>query len=231
VHSLLVVDDDADLCSLLQDYLGRAGFTVAAVHDGRSGLETLRSGTFDLVILDVMLPGISGLETLRLLRTESNIPVLMLTARDEDVDRIVGLELGADDYLPKPFNPRELAARIKAVLRRSSGVPAETDDDERVRVGLVILDLATRTVRRDEAPVDLTTTEFALLEVLLRSAGRVVKREELSSKALHRNLTRFDRSIDVHISKLRKKLVTAGESKDVIRTIRGMGYQYARPTA
>ena len=224
---VLVIDDDTELCELLDAYLTKAGFAVTAVHDGETGVSSALTGDFDFIVLDVMLPKMNGFDVLRKVRTESDIPVLMLTARDEDIDRIVGLELGADDYLPKPFNPRELAARINAILRRSgSKVPEETDTDK-LSVGDVEVDFGTRVVTCGNDEIELTTTEFALLEVLLRSAGKVVKREELSAKALGRNLTRFDRSIDVHISKLRKKLGGRSDMGERIRTIRGIGYQYS----
>jgi two-component system response regulator CpxR len=176
-----------------------------------------------------MLPGINGFEVLRRIRATSRLPVLLLTARGEDVDRIVGLEIGADDYLPKPFNPRELVARIRAILRRSrsDGKPVSTTP-EIVRVGEVELDPATRTVRRDGQPVDLTSVEFNLLEVLLREAGHVVPRERLVNAVLSRKFSPFDRSIDMHVSKVRKKLGDT-ESDDHIKTVRGVGYIFAHP--
>jgi two-component system response regulator CpxR len=176
-----------------------------------------------------MLPGINGFEVLRRVRATSRLPILLLTARGEDVDRIVGLEIGADDYLPKPFNPRELVARIRAILRRtrSDGKPSPAAPDM-VRVGEVELDPATRTVRRDGKPVDLTSVEFNLLEVLLREAGRVVPRERLVNAVLSRKFSPFDRSIDMHVSKVRKKLGDT-ESDEHIKTVRGVGYIFARP--
>ena len=171
---ILVIDDDAELCSLVGEYLKGEGFQVEAVHDGMRGLERAQKGEHLLVVLDVMLPGLNGFEVLRRLRSTSKVPVLLLTARGEDVDRIVGLELGADDYLPKPFNPRELVARIRAVLRRTR-VPAKASvPPGMVNVGDIELDPATRTVRQSGKPVELTSVEFNLLEVLLREAGRVV---------------------------------------------------------
>jgi two-component system response regulator CpxR len=175
-----------------------------------------------------MLPGINGFEVLRRIRATSRLPVLLLTARGEDVDRIVGLEIGADDYLPKPFNPRELVARIRAILRRTrtdKAVPAAPD---MVRVGEIELDPATRSVRRDGQPVDLTSVEFNLLEVLLREAGRVVPRERLVNAVLSRKFSPFDRSIDMHVSKVRKKLGDT-DADEHIKTIRGVGYIFARP--
>ncbi len=227
---VLIVDDDIELCSLVGEYLASEGFRVESVHDGETGLQRAANGNYLMVILDVMLPGMSGFDVLRRLRASSRIPVLLLTARGEDVDRIVGLEIGADDYLPKPFNPRELVARIRAVLRRSGtdrrvgGAPAP----EVLRIGDVELDPATRTVKHAGEPVDLTSVEFNLLEVLLREAGRVVTREELVSSVLSRKFSTFDRSIDMHVSKVRKKLGDSEEGEH-IKTVRGVGYIFARP--
>jgi DNA-binding response OmpR family regulator len=226
---ILVIDDDVELCSLVQEYLQAEGFSVESVHDGESGLQRATAGGYLLAVLDVMLPGINGFEVLRRIRATSRLPVLLLTARGEDVDRIVGLEIGADDYLPKPFNPRELVARIRAILRRSrsdgSSVPSAPDI---LRVGEVELDPATRTVRRDGQPVDLTSVEFNLLEVLLREAGHVVPRERLVNAVLSRKFSPFDRSIDMHVSKVRKKLGDT-DSDEHIKTVRGVGYIFARP--
>jgi two-component system response regulator CpxR len=222
VH-ILLVDDDAELCSLLSEFLKREGFDVDCAHDGNSGLEKAGQPGVDLVVLDVMLPGLDGFEILRRLRQHSKVPVIMLTARGEDVDRIVGLELGADDYLPKPFNPRELAARIRAILRRyearaESGSP-------RIELNGVTLDPGTREVIAAGRRVDLTTFEFDILEMLMRSAGRVLSRDTLMENFYNRKATPFDRSIDMHISHLRKKL----EHGDMlIKTIRGVGYQFCR---
>src|SRR6266853_146024 len=205
---VLVVDDDIELCALVQEYLTAEGFSLKAVHDGEQGLQQALTGEYALVVLDVMLPGINGFEVLRRIRSMSKIPVLLLTARGEDVDRIVGLEIGADDYLPKPFNPRELVARIRAILRRTRSPEAgrETQIPEMLRVGDIELDPATRTVRHAGQPVDLTSVEFNLLQVLLREAGRVVTREDLARSVLSRKFSPFDRSIDMHVSKVRKKL-------------------------
>jgi DNA-binding response OmpR family regulator len=228
---ILVIDDDVELCGLVQEYLQAEGFSVECVHDGERGLQRATAGAYLLAVLDVMLPGINGFEVLRRIRATSRLPVLLLTARGEDVDRIVGLEIGADDYLPKPFNPRELVARIRAILRRSrsdgKAVPATP---EIVRVGEVELDPATRTVRRDGQPVDLTSVEFNLLEVLLREAGHVVPRERLVNAVLSRKFSPFDRSIDMHVSKVRKKLGDTDDDNDEhIKTVRGVGYIFARP--
>jgi two-component system response regulator CpxR len=222
VH-LLLIDDDAELCALLSEFLKREGFTVDCEHEGNRGLERAGQPGVDLVVLDVMLPGIDGFEILRRLRTHSKVPVIMLTARGEDVDRIVGLEIGADDYLAKPFNPRELAARIRAILRRYEARPAAPA--ARIEVNGIVLDPANREVYSGGKPVELTTFEFDILEMLMRSAGRVLSRDALMENFYNRKATPFDRSIDMHISHLRKKL-ERGES--IIKTIRGVGYQLAR---
>jgi len=230
VDRVLVIDDDVELCALVGEYLDSEGLQVESAYEGKRGLERALSGEHVLVVLDVMLPGMNGFDVLRRLRETSRIPVLLLTARGEDVDRIVGLEIGADDYLPKPFNPRELVARIRAILRRTrrtephgaAAVP------EVVRVGDVELDPATRSVRHAGQAVDLTSVEFGLLEVLLREAGRVVTREHLAETVLSRKFSPFDRSIDMHVSKVRKKLGDSEEGEH-IKTVRGVGYIFARP--
>ena len=219
---VLIVDDDIELCRLLGERLSSEGFTLEAVHDGPRGLERVLSEEHALVILDLMLPGMGGLDVLRRLRVHSPVPVLILTARGEDVDRILGLEIGADDYLPKPFNPRELIARIRAILRRTSRTSATGNS---VMVGDVELDPAAREVRMGGTQIDLTSVEFALLETLLRDAGRVVTREQLTETVLGRKLGPFDRVIDVHISNLRKKLSRVhGEER--IKAVRGSGYVF-----
>jgi DNA-binding response OmpR family regulator len=230
VERILVIDDDVELCSLVSEYLRPEGFQVECVHDGRSGLTRALSGEHLMAVLDVMLPGMNGFDVLRKIRDTSRIPVLLLTARGEDVDRIVGLEIGADDYLPKPFNPRELVARIRAVLRRTRG-QSESALPEVIRVGDVELDPATRTVLHHGKPVELTSVEFSLLQVLLREAGRVVTREALVDEVLGRKFSPFDRSIDMHVSKIRRKLEDS-EDGEHIKTIRGSGYIFAltRPT-
>ena len=221
---ILLIDDDAELCSLLGEFLRREGFSVEFEHEGHRGLEKAVQPSIDLVVLDVMLPGIDGFEILRRLRAKSKVPVIMLTARGEDVDRIVGLELGADDYLPKPFNPRELAARIRAVQRRYEPRAAAAPSG-RLEVNSVVLDPGTREVISHGKRVDLTTFEFDILEMLMRSAGRVLSRDALMENFYNRKATAFDRSIDMHISHLRKKL-EAGDT--LIKTIRGVGYQFCR---
>jgi DNA-binding response OmpR family regulator len=219
---VLIVDDDVELCRLLGERLSSEGFALEAVHDGLRGLERVLSQEHALVILDLMLPGMGGLDVLRRVRNQSPVPVLILTARGEDVDRILGLEIGADDYLPKPFNPRELIARIRAILRRTSPTAATNNP---VSVGDLQLDPAAREVRMDGLQIDLTSVEFALLETLLRDAGHVVTREQLTETVLGRKLGPFDRVIDVHISNLRKKLNRAhGEER--IKAVRGSGYVF-----
>ena len=219
---VLIVDDDVELCRLLGERLSSEGFALEAVHDGPRGLERVLSQEHALVILDLMLPGMGGLDVLRRVRNQSPVPVLILTARGEDVDRILGLEIGADDYLPKPFNTRELIALIRAILRRTSRAAVAGNS---VTVGDLQLDPAAREVRMDGLPIDLTSVEFALLETLLRDAGQVVTREQLTETVLGRKLGPFDRVIDVHISNLRKKLNRAhGEER--IKSVRGSGYVF-----
>lgn len=233
VPRVLLVDDDAELAELVSEYLAREGFLLDAEVDGTRALDRVTSGQHQLVVLDVMLPGVNGFDVLRSIRTTSRIPVLMLTARGDEVDRIVGLELGADDYLSKPFNPRELVARIRAILRRTrldARAPGERPP-ERLVVDDVVLDLGRRLVRRGGAPVELTAVEFALLELLMRSAGTVVPREDLARGALGRSLLPFDRSIDVHVSRLRKKLGPRADGGERITTLRAVGYLYTRTGA
>ena len=220
---ILLIDDDVELCSLLEELLKRESFEIRMEHDGAQGLDRALSGQFDLIVLDVMLPGLDGFEVLRQLRRSSMVPVLLLTARGEDVDRIVGLELGADDYLPKPFNPRELTARIRAILRRLEARPA--GDARRIEVNGVTLDPGSREVFKDGKKVEMTTLEFDILEMLMRAAGRVLSRDALMEHLYNRKATAFDRSIDMHISHLRKKLET---DRTIFKTVRGVGYQFCR---
>ena len=230
MDKILVIDDDTELCTLLTDYLGAEGFEISAVHDGESGVREALATEPALVVLDVMLPKLNGFDALKKIRTASTVPVIMLTARRDDVDRIVGLELGADDYLPKPFNPRELVARIRAVLRRLQPEKVETPRDHLI-VGDVEMDRGSQSVRCNGEAVRLTAAEFTLLELFLTNAGKVKSREELSAKVLGRNLTRFDRSIDVHVSNLRKKLGHYVGNVERIRTVRSRGYLYAKSGA
>jgi len=215
------VDDDEELAGLLSELLTREGFRVDMQHDGVKGLATALGGGYDLMVLDVMLPGMDGFEILRRVRRESRLPVLMLTARGEDEDRIIGLELGADDYLPKPFNTRELVARVRAIMRRLE----ERRPGIKFEVNGISIDPGTRDVTRDGVPVEVTTFEFDILETLMRAAGRVVSRDDLMEELYGRKATPFDRSVDMHISHLRKKL--EGD-KPLIKTVRGVGYQFVR---
>lgn len=225
---VLIVDDDVELCRLLAERLSTEGFAIETVHDGPRGLERALSGEHALVVLDLMLPGIGGLDVLRRVRAQSPVPVLILTARGEDIDRILGLEIGADDYVPKPFNPRELLARIRAILRRTT--PSATSSVPLV-VGDLRLDPAAREVRLNDKPVDLTGVEFELLETLLRAAGRVLTREQLTESVLGRKLGPFDRVIDVHVSHVRRKLGPA-QGGERIKAVRGSGYLFVvRPEA
>jgi two-component system response regulator CpxR len=231
VSRILLADDDTELTEMLSQYLGAEGFAVEAAHDGEAALARARSGGFDLVVLDVMMPRKNGFDVLRELRAHSLMPVLMLTARDEDVDSIVGLELGADDYLPKPCNPRVLVARIRAILRRAAGSPAgaESEAPQTLTFGDLEMHTGTRRVTRGGEPVALTSTEYSVLEVLLRAAGHAVSKADLSERALGRKLTRYDRSLDMHVSSLRRKLGALPGGEERITTVRGVGYQYARP--
>jgi DNA-binding response OmpR family regulator len=224
VDRILIVDDDTELCELLSDRLGSEAFEIECAHHGSRGLERALSGEHAIVVLDLMLPGIGGLDILRRLRVRSAVPVLILTARGEDVERILGLELGADDYLPKPFNPRELIARIRAILRRTSR-PASRSAAAPLVVGDLRLDPAAREAQLHGATLALTSVEFTLLETLLQHAGRVVTREKLTESVLGRKLGPFDRVIDVHVSNVRKKLGSnsAGER---IKSVRGSGYLF-----
>ena len=223
---VLIIDDDEELCELVAEYLSAEGYAVSSVHDGEAGLREALSGKHDLAILDVMLPKMNGFEVLRQIREKSRIPVLMLTARGDDTERIVGLEIGADDYLPKPFNPRELTARLRAILRRVNA-PGETDAASvKFEVDDLELSPASRSVRRDGEELPLTSIEFDLLNVLLRSAGSVVRKEELSEQVLERKLSPFDRSLDMHISNLRKKLGARPDGSSRIKTVRSVGYIY-----
>jgi two-component system, OmpR family, response regulator CpxR len=226
---ILIIDDDTGLCDLLTEYLSSEGFFVDSVYDGDEGEARALAGEYDLIVLDVMLPRVSGFELLRRLRLKSSVPVLMLTARGDDVDRIVGLEMGADDYVPKPFNSRELVARIRAVLRRSTqgpGGPVEKTPPPKLRADDVEMDPSTLEVLCKGKPIELTAVEFRLLEALLRSAGRILSREELTEAVLGRTLSPYDRSIDVHISKLRRKLGNKANGAERIKSVRNTGYLY-----
>jgi two-component system response regulator CpxR len=226
MERVLVVDDDAELCQLVTRYLVREGFEISWAPNGAVGVERALAENYSLIMLDVMMPDTDGFEVLRRIRQHSRTPVLMLTARGDTHDRIQGLEMGADDYLPKPFDPAELVARIRAILRRSASlrpVPAA------VGVGDIELDGGARTVRRRGTPVDLTTVEFDLLAALIRAAGSTVSREELVREVLGRDFSPFDRSIDTHICNLRRKLGPLAEGGERIKGVRGAGYLYVSP--
>jgi two-component system, OmpR family, response regulator CpxR len=225
MNRILIIDDDEELTELVSEYLSAEGFEVEAVHSGDEGLGRAQNGGYDLAVLDVMLPGMNGFEVLRNLREVSSLPVLMLTARGDDNERIVGLEIGADDYLPKPFNPRELLARLRAILRRVEGSVHE-GLPERLSVDDVELVTAARSVTVGGEPVTLTSLEFDLLAALLNEAGKTVRKEDLSEKVLERKLSPYDRSLDMHISNLRKKLGLRADGSERIKTIRSAGYIY-----
>ena len=219
-RSILMVDDDEQLCELMKEFLAREGYEVTAVHDGASGLRAALTGGFALAILDVMLPVLDGFAVLRQLRRQSNLPVIMLTARAGEQDRVSGLGEGADDYLVKPFAAAELLARIRAVLRRTLQRSDLAPSD--VQVGDLRVDAHTRIVSLRGMPIELTPTEFTILEVLMRAVGRIVSRDELSAVLYQRETTPYERSLDVHVSHLRRKLEDVGWT--AIRTVRGQGY-------
>ena len=218
---LLLIDDDQELGVMLSDYLATDHLRVTVCNTGEEGVESFAATDFDLLILDIMLPGMSGLEVLKKIRQRSQVPVIMLTARGDDIDRIIGLEFGADDYLPKPFNPRELLARIKAILRRAQ--PQDTDA-RHWKLGGIEVDTRTHRASVDGTPMQLTGTEFEILKSLLETPGDVVSKEQLSERALGRRLLPYDRSIDTHISNLRGKLERAGNKNETIQNQRGIGY-------
>src|SRR5437870_3769009 len=229
MHRILVIDDDIELCQLVAEYLETEGYKVDAVHDGEAGVARALAGEHRLAVLDYMLPGINGFEVLRQIRASSRLPIVMLTARGDHVNRIVGLQMGADDYLPKPFNPLELVARINAVLRRSNESQSDIPIDPVLAVGDIEMDNRTRTVQRAGEIVELTVVEYSLLEQLLSAPGQVLSREDLVKKVLHRKLSPFDRSIDTHVSNLRKKLGHEVNGTERIKTVRSIGYIYASP--
>lgn len=227
---ILLADDDTELGDMLADYLGREGFEVELAHDGSTALARALADEYDLLILDIMMPGRNGFDVLRELRTHSMLPVLILTARGDDVDSIVGLELGADDYLAKPSNPRVLAARIRAILRRVEAQAESGGDGTRSRIALndIVIHSGSRAVECAGKPLSMTSTEFSLLHVLLDEAGNVVSKAVLSERALGRKLSRYDRSLDMHVSNLRKKLGPLPDGQERIKTVRGIGYIYSR---
>lgn len=231
-HTVLLIDDDIELVEMLKEYLEQEGFTIQTAHDGETGAQLVAqqspSGVIDIVVLDVMMPKLNGIDTLKRIRQHSNIPVIMLTARGDNTDRIVGLELGADDYVPKPSTPREIVARIRAILRRvkSSQEPGqEAQVSEHITVGALEIWPSQRLVNWDGAAVELTSTEFNLLEILAKNAGQVVTKQDLSQLGLGRPLARFDRSIDVHLSSIRHKLGVLPDGRQCIQTVFRLGYQ------
>ncbi|MBV9242952.1 MAG: response regulator [Acidobacteria bacterium] len=226
MDKILLIDDDEELCELVSEYLTVEGFDIESVNDGQTGLEGTRSGEYDMAILDVMLPKMNGFDVLRNLREDSKLPVIMLTARGDDMERIVGLEIGADDYLPKPFNPRELAARLRAILRRAFSENGEPDGSEKLDVDGIQLSPASRSAVLEGKELNLTSVEFGLLHELLKDAGKIVKKEDLSETVLERKLSPYDRSLDMHISNLRKKLGPRADGSERIKTIRSVGYIY-----
>ncbi len=224
MNKILIIDDDEELCELVSEYLTVEGFEIESVNDGETGLQMALSGDYDMAILDVMLPKMNGFDVLRNLREVSRLPVIMLTARGDDMERIVGLEIGADDYLPKPFNPRELAARLRAILRRAN--EGDTDASEKLDIDGIQISASSRSAIRDGEDLNLTSVEFGLLYELLMEAGKVVKKDELSEHVLERKLSPYDRSLDMHISNLRKKLGPRSDGSERIKTIRSVGYIY-----
>lgn len=226
---VLLIDDDVDLTEMLSLYLAREGFEVHAVHDGESGAIEATRDVYSIVVLDIMMPHTSGIEALRRIRAVSQVPVLMLTARGENLDRIVGLDMGADDYVPKPCTPGELAARLRAILRRTEGRdPAGAVGPQVLEVGELTVWPGSRRAEWRGQALDLTGTEFNLLDVLARHAGQLVSKDTISQQAFGQPLARFDRRIDVHISSIRQKLAAHAPDVDLIKTVRGMGYQFTK---
>ncbi len=227
MSKILLIDDDEELCELVSEYLTVEGFEVEAVHDGETGLRKALGGDYELAILDVMLPKMNGFDALREIRRTSKIPILMLTARGDDMERIVGLEIGADDYLPKPFNPRELVARLRAILRRVEMTEdSKYAENDKFQVDDLEVSVAGRSARKDGEDLSLTAVEFDLLVALLKDAGKVINKEDLSETVLDRKLSPYDRSLDMHISNLRKKLGSRDNDDERIKTIRSVGYIY-----
>jgi two-component system OmpR family response regulator/two-component system response regulator CpxR len=222
--NVLIIDDDAELIDLLQEYLELEGFSVGRAEDGETGVGAALSGAYAIAVVDMMLPRLSGIEVLKSIRAKSVMPVIMLTAKGDDIDRIIGLEVGADDYISKPCSPRELLARIRAVLRRTLLAPSAVLPAA-IRAGALVLDPQRRQVECAGRSVDLTSTEFNLLEVLARNQGSPVSKKELSELGLGRPIARFDRSIDVHVSSIRQKLGPSPGGQPRILTVRGFGYQ------
>jgi DNA-binding response OmpR family regulator len=220
---ILLIDDDVELTSLLTEYLTEEGFEVASVHDGRAGVEEATSKHYDIAVLDIMMPRMNGIEALQRMRKAGNMPVLMLTAKGDNVDRITGLNLGADDYVSKPCTPEELVARLRAILRRSQ--KRDTAEVDALTSGDLLLHPGSRTAEWQGRPLDLTGAEYSILEVLARNVGQLVSKQDVSKRAFGQPLAAFDRRIDVHISSIRQKLGTRKDGQSWIRTVRGQGYQ------
>ncbi len=226
MSEILLIDDDLELCELLTEYLVIEGFTVSAVHDGLSGVEAARADAYKLVLLDVTLPTLNGFEVLKRIRQTSKVPVLMLTARGEEVDRIIGLEIGADDYLPKPFNHRELIARIKAILRRTEPLSANEESVQILEIDDLSINLLNREVTLGGKLLEMTATEFLVLKTLVEKAGTLITRDELTQITLGRRLLEYDRAIDMHVSNVRRKTGPRPAGSQRIKTVRGSGYFY-----
>lgn len=226
---LLLVDDDQELCQLMGQYLKTEGFEISFAHSAEEALPLLRDNNqYDLLIFDIMMPGQSGLELLQQIRPLITTPVIMLTGRGDDIDRIIGLEMGADDYLGKPCNPRELVARIRAVLRRSALQARPVTTPEKVDLHGISLDTGRREVQINNNPMELTSAEFNVLAELMAAAGNIISKDDLTEKVLHRKLTAYDRAIDVHVSRVRQKLASALPGKELIKTVRGAGYMLVK---
>ncbi len=225
---VLLIDDDVELVGMFQEYLVQEGFQVNSANDGETGAREALSGQYAIAVLDVMMPRMNGLETLRKVRAKSQMPILMLTARGDDTDRILGLELGADDYVTKPCTPRELTARIRAILRRTQAQSQDDNTGATLVVGKLTMWPEQRRASWDGKALELTSTEFNLLEVLARHAGRAVSKNELSEQGLGRPMARFDRNIDVHLSSLRHKLGTLADGRSCLQTVYRLGYQLIR---
>ena len=223
---ILLIDDDTDLSAMLGEYLSVEHFIIDYAYDGRQGLKKTLTGKYDLVVLDVMMPELDGFEVLRRIRSESSVPVIMLTAKDDNIDRIVGLEIGADDYLPKPFNPRELLARLRAILRRTQTNTEQEHHNPVAQIGALEVNSFKRTASINGRALDLTSAEFNLLHTLVKQAGKIVSKDTLTKKGLGRGLEKYDRSVDMHMSNLRKKMALHNLGSMII-TVRGQGYQLA----
>lgn len=227
MNKILLVDDDVELLTMLKEYLTQEGFEVDTVHDGEQGIAAALAGGYAIAVIDVMMPKLSGVEVLKAIRAQSRMPVIMLTARGDDMDRILGLELGADDYVPKPCTPRELLARIRAILRRSEVIESQ-DKPQVLSVAALTMWPEQRRAEWASAPLELTSSEYNLLELLVRNAGRPVSKADLSQQALGRPLERFDRSIDVHLSSIRQKLGNMADGRSYIQTVYRLGYQFIK---